>query len=105
MTKINPITQILDENNCDNITMYDDENHPIEFEQHALITLENGKMYALMLPLTPMQGVNEGEGVLFEIDEREGTIKVVNDEKTIEEIMKIYDEDFEEYDDMSKNKK
>ena len=66
-----PINQILDENNLENIVMFDDENKPIEFEQVAVIPLERtGLLYAIMIPVTPMQGVGEGEGVLFQFPGR-----------------------------------
>ena len=87
----NPVEQILDEKNNDNIILYDDQNKPIEFEQIAVIPLDrtNG-LYAILIPLTPMQGVNEGEGVLFEIDEENGDLSVVNDDAIIDEVLTIY---------------
>ena len=70
MSAKDPISQILDENNTENIVLYDAQQKPIEFEQVAVIPLERtNKLYAILIPVTPMQGVNEGEGVLFELDE------------------------------------
>jgi len=43
-----------------------------------------------MIPVTPMQGVNEGEGVLFVIDEIKGTIDIERDDKIIDEVLTIY---------------
>ncbi|MFQ6751961.1 MAG: DUF1292 domain-containing protein [Clostridia bacterium] len=95
----NPVEQILDEKNTDNIVLYDDQNKPIEFEQIAVIPLErtNG-LYAILIPLTPMQGVSEGEGVLFEIDEEKGDLAVVNDDAIIDEVLTIYQKLIEEGD-------
>lgn len=95
----NPVEQILDEKNTDNIVLYDDDNKAIEFEQIAVIPLErtNG-LYAILIPLTPMQGVAEGEGVLFEIDEERGDLSVVNDDKIIDEVLTIYQKLVEEGD-------
>ena len=91
MTVKNPLEQILDENNTENVILYDAENKPIEFEQVALIPLERtGKLYAIMIPVTPMQGVNEGEGVLFVIDELKGDIEIERDDATIDEVLTIY---------------
>lgn len=91
-TSIDPIDQILDEKNDDNVILYDDEHKPIEFEQVALIPLEsNNKLYAILIPTTPMQNVEEGEGVLFEIDEEKRDISVVNDENIIDEVLTIYE--------------
>ena len=91
MTAKNPIEQILDENNMDNVVLYDADNKPIEFEQVAVIPLERtGMLYAIMIPVTPMQGVSEGEGVLFVIDELKGTIDIERDDATIDEVLSIY---------------
>ena len=91
MTAKNPIEQILDEKNMDNVVLYDADNKPIEFEQVAVIPLERtGMLYAIMIPVTPMQGVNEGEGVLFVIDELKGTIDIERDDATIDEVLSIY---------------
>jgi len=87
----NPLEQILDENNTENVILYDAENKPIEFEQVALIPLERtGKLYAIMIPVTPMQGVNEGEGVLFVVDEIKGDIEIERDDAIIDEVLTIY---------------
>ena len=87
----NPIEQILDEKNMDNVVLYDADNKPIEFEQVAVIPLDRTAMlYAIMIPVTPMQGVNEGEGVLFVIDELKGTIDIERDDATIDEVLSIY---------------
>ena len=92
-SKKDPIKQILDENNTENIFLYDTENKPIEFEQIALIPLdETDKLYAILIPVTPMQGVAEGEGVLFEINEEENDLSIVRDEKVIDKVLKVYEE-------------
>ena len=97
MTIKNPIEQILDENNMDNIVLYDADNKPIEFEQVAVIPLERTeKLYAIMIPVTPMQGVGEGEGVLFVIDELKGTIDIERDDAMIDEVLTIYQKLIEE---------
>ena len=87
----NPIEQILDEKNLDNVVLYDAENKPIEFEQVAVIPLDRtGMLYAIMIPVTPMEGVSEGEGVLFVIDELKGTIDIERDDAIIDEVLTIY---------------
>ena len=95
----NPLEQILDENNTENVILYDADNKPIEFEQVALIPLERtGKLYAIMIPVTPMEGVNDGEGVLFELDEERGDLDIVRDDKIIDEVLTIYQKLLEESD-------
>ena len=91
MKKLNAVEQILDENNTDNVILYDEDKNPIEFEQVALIPLEKtGKLYAILIPVTPMQGVNAGEGVLFELDEVKRDVEVVHDDSIIDEVLLIY---------------
>ena len=87
----NPVDQILDENNTENIVLYDQEGKSIEFEQIAVIPLErtNG-LYAILIPVTPMQGVNEGEGVLFAIDEENKDLQIERDDAVIDEVLSVY---------------
>ena len=90
MVAKDPIKQILDENNLENIILYDAENKPIEFEQVAVIPLEStGLLYAILIPVTPMQGVEDGEGVLFAIDEEKGDLDIVRDDKIIDEVLSV----------------
>ena len=97
MVAKDPIKQILDENNLENIILYDAENKPIEFEQVAVIPLEStGLLYAILIPVTPMQGVEEGEGVLFVIDEEKGDLDIVRDDKIIDEVLSVYQKLIEE---------
>lgn len=87
----NPIEQILDEKNTDNIVLFDENQKPIEFEQVALIPLDRtNTLYAILIPVTPMQGVGEGEGVLFAIDEAKGDVEIVHDDQIIDEVLEIY---------------
>ncbi len=95
-----PIKQILDENNDENVILLDVDNNPIEFEQIALIPLDDtNKLYAILIPVTSMEGVEEGEGVLFELDEVAYTLNVVNDQKIIDKVLDVYQKLIEEGDD------
>ena len=93
MKKLNAVEQILDEKNTDNVILYDEEHNSIEFEQIALIPLERtGKLYAILIPVQPMQGVNEGEGVLFVVDEEKMDVSIERDDAIIDEVLKVYQE-------------
>lgn len=93
--EVNPIAQILDENNIDNIVLYNEKEEPFEFEQIAVIPLdeEDGsqKLYAILLPVTKLPGINEDEAVTFELDEAEGIIKVCDNDETIDRVLKEYE--------------
>ncbi len=103
-----PIKQILDEENNENVVLFDADNNPIEFEQIALIPMDvEGveKLYAILIPITPMQGVSDGEGVLFELDEAKGSLDVVNDQAIIDSVLEIYEKLLNDSDDDGKKDK
>lgn len=92
--EINPIEQILDENNIDNIVLYNEKNEPFEFEQIAIIPIENGDkqdLYAILLPVTPLAGISEDEAVVFEVNEKENTIRVCESEAVIDQVLTEYE--------------
>lgn len=92
--QLNPIEQILDENNIDNIVLYNEKDEPFEFEQIAIIPLENGDkqdLYTILLPVTPLSGIADDEAVVFEINEKEGTIRVCEDESVIDKVLAEYE--------------
>ena len=79
------------------VVMYDEQNNPIEFEQIAVIPLENdNNLYAILLPITPMEGVGEGEGVLFAINEEMDSMEIVRDDEIINKVLTIYEKLIEE---------
>ncbi len=85
------IDKILDEDNTENIFYPDINNNQIEFEQIAVIPLEStAKLYTILIPVTPMENVEEGEGVLFEIDEDNFKLIPINDNKIIDEVLEVY---------------
>ncbi len=87
----NPVKQIMDETNDENVFLFDDKGRPIEFEQVAVIPLERtNTLYAILIPVTPMEGVSAGEGVLFAIDEEKEDLTVVKDEDIIDDVLEIY---------------
>ena len=92
--ELNPIDQILDENNVDNIVLYNEKDEPFEFEQIAIIPLENGDkqdLYSILLPVTPLAGISEDEAVVFEVNEKENTIRVCEDETIIDKVLTEYE--------------
>ena len=92
--EVNPIDQILDENNIDNIVLYNEKNQPFEFEQIAVIPLDEGdnqKLYAILLPVTPLPGIEENEAVVFELVEEDGSIRVCEDDKIIDQVLVEYE--------------
>lgn len=89
--KNNQIAQILDPNNVDDIAMICADKRIVNFEQIAIIPHEE-KLYAIMRPNGYIPGVDEGEAVLFEIDEFKSTIVTVNNPVLVDTILRIYND-------------
>ena len=91
-----PLGKILDENNVEDIVLKDADNNSIRFQQVALIPYDKtDKLYAILIPLSPMVGVNPGEGVLFEINEKTFEMTIVNDVEIIDDVLQIYMEEIQ----------
>lgn len=96
--EINQIEKILDENNCDNIILYDEDENPVEFEQVAIIPM-NDAIYVILVPVTPMEGVGEDEGVVFVIEEDEDNeplLSIVVEDDVVDAVFAEYEKLAEE---------
>ena len=95
---INPIDKLFDEDNTDNIVLYGDDGVAVEFEQVALISLED-KDYAILALANTPDSDDDGEGIVFEIKEDEaGTVELatVTDDGIIDAVFAVYDRLWEE---------
>ena len=88
---LSPIDMLLDENNTDNLKLYNEENQEVEFEQIALVPIED-KTYAILKPVETMEGIAEDEALVFVIDEidDEDCLVIVDDDKIIDEVFEEY---------------
>ncbi len=95
--ELSTIEKILDEDNIDNIFLYDDENNEVEFEQVAVIPLDE-KVYVLLSPVRELGGVSPDEGIVFLIDEvdDEDVLTVVEDDALIDRVFSEYEQLLEE---------
>ena len=89
--ELTAIDKILAEDNEDNIVLYDENDNPTEFEQVAVIPLEDN-VYVILVPVTPIEGVGEDEGIVFVIEETEDgeLLTVVEDDEIADEVFEIY---------------
>ena len=95
---LNPIEKLFDENDTDNIVLVGDDGKAVEFEQVALISLED-KDYAILALANPPEGASNDEGIVFEIKEDEnGAIELatVTDDDIIDAVFDVYDQLWEE---------
>ena len=90
--EINVIDILLDENNHDNIFLYDNEDNNYEFEQVALIPLDD-KIYVILRPLD-MEGVKEDEALVFELKPLDEEIICIDDDEIIDLVFSRYYELF-----------
>lgn len=93
--ELNPIEQLFDPKNTDPITLLDNNGNPAQFDQIALIPLdETQNVYAILKPLFEVKDLGEDEALVFEIvdDEEndESYIEIVNDEKLINKVFDAY---------------
>ena len=88
---LSPIDMLLDENNVENIKLYNEENQEVEFEQIALVPIEN-KTYAILRPVLEMDGVAEDEALVFVIDEidDEDCLVIVEDDAVVDKVFEEY---------------
>lgn len=95
-----PIDLILDPDNEDDIVLYDEDGKETVFGQVAVIPL-NERVYVILKPITPVEGVADDEGMVFVIEEAddEDVLTVVTEEKVVNEVFDIYFELCEEDDD------
>jgi len=96
--ELNQIEKILDENNCDNIVLYDEDGNAVEFEQVAVIPLDDS-IYVILVPVTEIEGVGEDEGIVFVIEEDEDDeplLSIVVEDDIIDAVFAEYDKLVEE---------
>ena len=88
---LSPIDMLLDENNTENIKLYNEENQEVEFEQIALVPIEN-KTYAILKPAQNMEGVADDEALVFVIDEidDEDCLVIVEDDAIVDQVFEEY---------------
>ena len=82
---------LLDEDNEDPITLYDENDKAIKFDQVAIIPMQN-KLYAILKPIDLMEGVADDEAIVFLVNEQgdgEATLEVEGDEAVA---MMVFDE-------------
>jgi hypothetical protein len=88
---LSPIDMLLDENNTDNIKLYNEENKEVEFEQIALVPIED-KTYAILKPVAEIEGIADDEALVFVIEEidDEDCLVIVEEDTIIDKVFEEY---------------
>lgn len=93
------IDRLFDDENDDNITIRDNEGKEIEFKQVGLVDYE-GNYYAILDPISDVEGVNEDELMVFLVDEENDELTFVDNEEIIDGIIDFLESlEDEEFDD------
>ncbi len=88
---LSPIDMLLDEDNNDNIVLFNEDNQKVEFEQIALVQIEN-RVYALLKPALKMEGIGDDEALVFAIEEIDGEdcLVIVEEDEIIDKVFEEY---------------
>lgn len=88
----NPIEALLDAEDDQPIVLFDEKDNEVEFDQVALIP-HKSKVYAILKPITPMEGVADDEAIVFALMEDENgedLLSIETDEETINAVFEAY---------------
>ena len=94
----NIFDKLYDENNNDNVTLYNEHGEPVEFEQIAIIPIEDN-VYFILRPVTKIEGVGEDEGLVFVVEKNDDgseLMSLITDADIIDAVFDIYDSLVEE---------
>ena len=85
------IDMILDDDNAENIVMYNENNEPVEFQQIAVIPLQ-GNVFVILRPAGEVEGIGEDEALVFAIDEVDGEecLTIVEDDEAVDLVFEEY---------------
>ncbi len=95
---------LLDENNDDPITLYDENDKAIKFEQVAIIP-ENDNIYAVLKPIDELDGVADDEAIVFLVDFDEDGHSMLVIEQDEDLAMKVFDKYYQLLDDAETKQK
>ncbi len=89
--EMSQIDKLFDENNDENIILFDENNQPTEFEQIAVIPLDE-EVYFILKPVKLIEGMQENEALVFKLEETEDEemIVICDDTQTIDKVFQEY---------------
>jgi len=106
--ELSPIDRLFDENDVGPISLFDEKGEEVQFEQIAIIPLEE-EVYAILKPMTQMEGVGEDEALVFQVVESEDEdgnnddhLDLVADIDVIDKVFDVYNKLMDEEESKSK---
>ncbi len=98
---VNILDVLLDENNDKPITLYDENDKAVKFDQVAIIPMEE-QLYAILKPIDEMEGVADDEAIVFLVEEDEDGDAELVVESDEAKAMKVFDEYYKLLDEAEK---
>lgn len=98
---VNILDVLLDENNDKPITLYDENDKAVKFDQVAIIPMEE-QLYAILKPIDEMEGVADDEAIVFLVEEDEDGDAELVVESDEAKAMKVFDEYYKLLDETEK---
>ena len=82
---------LLDENNNNNVVLYDEKDQAVEFEQIAIVPIEEN-IYAILKPVTKVEGVEDDQAIVFKLvqENEEENLIVESDDKIVDQVFDVY---------------
>lgn len=84
------IVELLLDPDCETpIKLMDDKGKEISFDQIAIIPLGD-KLYAILKPITKIEGVEENEALVFAVDVEGDTLTICYDFDIVDKVFDVY---------------
>ena len=87
--EISVVDMLLDPDNESPVTLINEKEELIELDQIAVIPIKD-RLYAILKPITKIEGVEDNEALVFHIDVEEDTVEIVNNVKLIDKVFEYY---------------
>lgn len=81
---------LLDEDNDEPISLFDENDKEVKFEQVAIIP-ENEKIYAILKPIDEMEGIADDEAIVFVVEQDDEGNSILVIEKDEPTAIKVFD--------------
>ena len=85
------IDKLYDEENNESIVLFSEKGQEIAFEQIAVSPHRDGRVYVILKPIQPIEGLGEDEGLVFFINDEKKIVELVTDEGIIDWVFSVYD--------------
>ncbi len=89
MSKERYVDRFFDDDNFDKIYLNDNSGKEIEFEQVATVDYD-ANYYAILYPLTQIEGLGENEALVFLIDEENDCLVYVEEDDIATAVFEVY---------------